>query len=204
MSSTPEIVFVGTSAFIATNVDDLLIITVFFFRAKLEGLRRWPVVLGQYLGIGALVAVSFAGTAITGLLPGEWIGALGLIPIGLGIREWVRYRGQSAVPTPTELGRTATSIDSLFAVVATTIANGADNLDVYVPLFASADFQASLTIMVLFAVLIAGWCVLGQWLGAHPAISELLRRRAGLVVPLMLVGLGIYIVITNRTWALLF
>jgi cadmium resistance protein CadD (predicted permease) len=161
------------------------------------------VVLGQYLGIGALVAVSFAGTAITGVLPGEWIGALGLVPIGLGIREWVRYGGQSAVPTPTGLGRTATSIDSLFAVVATTIANGADNLAVYVPLFASADFEASLTIIVLFAILIAGWCVLGQWLGAHPASSELLRRRAGLVVPLMLIGLGLYIVIINRTWALL-
>jgi len=54
---------VGASiwAFVATNVDDLLFLMIFFAN------RRFPVsqiVLGQYIGMGLLIAVSLLGLLI--------------------------------------------------------------------------------------------------------------------------------------------
>jgi cadmium resistance protein CadD (predicted permease) len=44
----------GTIAFAATNLDDILFLTVFFSQTD----HKWQVVVGQYLGFTALMLVS--------------------------------------------------------------------------------------------------------------------------------------------------
>jgi cadmium resistance protein CadD (predicted permease) len=83
----------------------------------------------------------------------------------------------------------------------TTIGNGGDNLAIWVPLFASAAASSggsgvgvAVTVAVFYvgaaAWLVGAWCTVacgGRWLAAG------LSRWGGVVVPLLLVGLGLYI-----------
>ncbi|HKB67575.1 MAG TPA: cadmium resistance transporter [Pyrinomonadaceae bacterium] len=61
-------------AFAATNVDDVFVLTLFFAQ---KNLKRWHVVVGQYLGLGGLITISLAGYFARLFIPHRWIGLLG-------------------------------------------------------------------------------------------------------------------------------
>jgi cadmium resistance protein CadD (predicted permease) len=60
-------------AFAATNIDDIFILTLFFAQ---KNLRRWQVVVGQYLGLAGLIAISLVGYFARLFIPKSWIGLL--------------------------------------------------------------------------------------------------------------------------------
>ena len=61
MDSLLAAAITGVAAFAATNVDDIFILMLFF--SKVDGeFRNRHVVLGQYLGFAALVALSVLGS----------------------------------------------------------------------------------------------------------------------------------------------
>src|SRR3712207_1916009 len=74
----------GITAFIATNIDDLVILLLFFSQVSAT-FRRRHIVIGQYLGFAALVIASLPGFFGGLVLPRHWIGLLGLVPIAFGI-----------------------------------------------------------------------------------------------------------------------
>lgn len=67
------------SAFAATNLDDLVILMLFF--AQGDRLRRRDIVSSQYLGFGLLVLASLPGFFGSLILPRLWIGLLGIMPV---------------------------------------------------------------------------------------------------------------------------
>ena len=73
-----------------------------------------------------------------------------------------------------------------------TLSNGADNISVYVPFFVIARSNLWL-ILSVYAVLVALWCFVGRWLGNHPLILRSVDQWGHWVVPLVFVGLGIYV-----------
>jgi cadmium resistance protein CadD (predicted permease) len=191
---------VGIAAFAATNLDDLLVVSVFFYQAEIEGRARGPVVLGQYLGIGALTSFSLLGTLIQGLLPGPWIGVLGLLPIALGIREWWRLRQHGSGRPQAAIGKAVSWASSVLSVAVVTVSNGADNIGVYLPLFAASPLEVVCMILGVFGVLTACWCAMGYWLGTRPLVTWWLRRHGPKVIPWILVALGLYIVFVHHPW----
>lgn len=79
--------------FAATNVDDALLLVVFFASAAegKDGMRRRHVLLGQALGFTLIVVASLAGTAVGSFLPAHYTGLLGFIPMLMGfwrMRAW--------------------------------------------------------------------------------------------------------------------
>ncbi len=73
--------------FAATDIDDIVILTLFFVAARTTGRPRpWQIVAGQYLGIGALALASAVVAAGLLVVPDPWTGLLGLLPIALGVR----------------------------------------------------------------------------------------------------------------------
>src|SRR5215203_5235094 len=148
---------VGAAAFAVTDVDDLVLLALWFSQ---PGRRVASIVIGQYLGIGVLVVISAVAALVSLAVPLQWLAWMGLLPIGLGIRLLLRDaadKTESAPPAAT----------SPIAVAAITIANGSDNLGVYVPLFASQP-DATVTYVLIFAVGTAVWCGLGYALVSHP------------------------------------
>ena len=177
-------------AFSATNIDDIFVLTFFFAQ---KNLRRWHVVVGQYLGLAALIAISLVGYFARLIIPQTWIGLLGLAPIAIGIKKLFDWKRGKENDTDKQ-----TNVASVFTVAAVTFANGGDNIGIYVPLFANSDATVLLITLITFGVLIAVWCAVGYYLGNHPAVNRIVDRYGHILVPFVLIGLGIYIILDSR------
>lgn len=169
-------------AFAWTNIDDIVLLAVWFAQPRR---RVSSIVLGQYVGIGALVALSALGALTALVLPREWIPLVGVVPVALGIKA-LFDRGGDNEPDGASAGTGA------FSVAAVTIANGADNIGVYVPLFASHP-EALPWYVAIFAIGTAVWCALGYALVAHPAVGSRLQRYGHLALPWVLIGIGLHV-----------
>lgn len=197
----PQLTAAATTAllaFVATNIDDIFILTLFFAETG-RRFSRWQVVLGQYVGFAALVALSLAGYFARFVAPEEWIGLLGILPIVIGLKKLLEVRSgkreEAQIEKPAARG--------VLTVAAVTFANGGDNLGIYTPLFASSNFFELVITLAIFFVLVAVWCALGYFLGRHPAVSVVLEKYGHLIVPFVLIGLGIYIMVESGTFHLL-
>ncbi|HEY9827308.1 MAG TPA: cadmium resistance transporter, partial [Stenomitos sp.] len=87
-----------------------------------------------------------------------------------------------------------------YQVAAVTLANGGDNIGIYVPLFAnSTRFELGIMLGV-FMAMIALWCFIAQYLARHPWFARPLTRYGHRIVPFVLVGLGIFIFVESGTY----
>jgi cadmium resistance protein CadD (predicted permease) len=184
MSELASVLGVGIPVFAATNADDLLLLAAFFADPRF---RPRSVVAGQLLGIGALVLVSALAALAAFSLPPGWVALLGIAPLWLGLRA-LRAPGDASEPeTPS---RPATA--PWLAVAAVTVANGGDNLGVYIPLFARAP-AAIPAYAAIFAALTLLWCWAGHRLVHHAALGGRLRIVLRRALPFVLIGLGLWI-----------
>ncbi|WP_262286254.1 cadmium resistance transporter [Micromonospora sp. MA102] len=180
----------AAGVFAATNIDDIVVLTVFFVAARGTGRPRpWQIVAGQYAGIGALVGVAVVVAAGLLVVPDPWTGLLGLLPIALGVRALLARRGDGDEP-PAVVG-------SLLGVAGVTVANGADNIAVYVPVFRALDPATGLVWLLVFAALVAVWCAAAALLGNHPRVVSLVGRAGHWLVPAVFIALGVVILATS-------
>ncbi len=189
----------ATIAFIATNIDDILVLMIFFSQVN-SSFHPQQIVIGQYLGFGLLIAASLPGYFGGFLVPKAWIGLLGFVPIILGIKSF--FDRETEVQTVSiNSGAKSNSLLPVqtYQVAAVTVANGGDNIGIYVPLFASVDFVRLIVTLAVFLVLIGVWCWVAYQLGRHSLIVHALTRYGHILVPFVLIGLGIYILWESGT-----
>ncbi|MBQ8837296.1 MAG: cadmium resistance transporter [Clostridia bacterium] len=175
----PSSVITSIVSFIGTNIDDIFILTLFFAQCK-----ALTVVLGQYLGMGALVGVSLLGAFGLSFIPEGYIHWLGVIPILLGVKAIFDRREDES--------KSGTGV---FGIALITVANGADNIGVYIPLFAGYSLPESLLAVAIFAVMTALWCFLGKKLASLPWLSAFLQKYKRVIVPVVFIALGAYILL---------
>ncbi|MEH1919925.1 cadmium resistance transporter [Nostoc sp.] len=205
----------GIIAFIATNIDDIIILLIFF--SQVDGnFRRRHILLGQYLGFAAIIIASLPGFFGGLVIQREWIGLLGLLPIGIGIHHLV-YKEEDTITVqtvssdfnqPTSTNPVLSFILSVlhrqtYKVSAVTIANGGDNISVYVPLFAGHDLASLGVIISVFFIMVGIWCAIAYFLSRQPTIADLLNRYGQAVIPFVLIGLGLFIMYDRGTFTLL-
>jgi cadmium resistance protein CadD (predicted permease) len=82
-------------------------------------------------------------------------------------------------------------------VASVTVANGGDNLGVYIPLF-SRELAWVPVYAAVFAVMTAFWCAAGYWLVHHPILGARIRTYGHVALPFVLIGLGLYILADAR------
>jgi cadmium resistance protein CadD (predicted permease) len=83
--------------FAVTNVDDIVILALFFGQATDQRGAAARVVVGQYLGFAGILAASIVGALGAGLLPDTMIPYLGLVPLLLGLcAAWRAWRDRHA------------------------------------------------------------------------------------------------------------
>lgn len=183
-----EIIILSIASFISTNIDDLIIST-FFFSSAMTKREIYSTVAGKYIGTGLLVLFSAVVSLGIGFLPLKLIGFLGLVPIALGIKEILKHHGNETYHSK--------SSSILCNVILVTVANGADNLGVYIPLlsgFSGADYAVFLAVFILMTAL---WCVLGYKISTLPFLKNIINKYRKIFVPIVYILLGIYILIKN-------
>ena len=198
----------GLAAFTATNIDDIVILTLFFAQVNAT-FRRRHILIGQYLGFSALLAASLPGFFGSFIVPHAWIKLLGLVPIAIGISSLLASDEEDSPESEIEIEQSKSSSlagflsPQTYSVAAITIANGSDNIGVYVPLFASSEWESLLIILGVFLTMVGAWCYAAYKLTTLPAITQLLTGYGSSLVPCVLIGLGVFIVKESLTLTLL-
>ena len=195
----------GMTAFTATNLDDILILLLFFSQVNAV-FRRRHIVFGQFLGFTALVLASLPGFFGRLIFPPDWIGMLGLLPIAIGLSRLLNPETDDS-EAEAELEQSEKSFFSSFlspqtySVAAVTVANGGDNIGIYVPLFASNTLESLAVILAVFFGMVGVWCYAAYRLIQMRAIADTLTRYGNQLVPFVLIGLGIAILVKSGTLA---
>ncbi|MCF3569370.1 cadmium resistance transporter [Planktothrix agardhii 1806] len=204
-------IFTGIATFTATNVDDLLILTLFFSKVN-DQFRPRQIIIGQYLGFVLLLLASLPGFFGSLFIPYDWIRWLGVVPVIFGIS----YLLKSKTDKEEDLKDVETLKISnnpsfwqnwlspqIYGVAAITVANGSDNIAIYFTLFASSSWESLLTIICTFLFLVGVWCYAAYRLTKFPAISKVFTGYGNTFVPCVLIGLGVFIVKENFLLAFL-
>ncbi|MCE7982013.1 MAG: transporter [Caldilinea sp. CFX5] len=186
--------------FAATNIDDLFVLMLFYAQTNAT-FTRWHVVIRQYLGFTALVAISLLGFVGGLLIPREWIGLLGVLPIAIGLRHWWQHKQEEDTPAEQAVAKTSV-MTAILSVAAVTFANGGDNIGIYTPLFATSDLPRLLIILLIFYLLVGVWCVVSYFLTHHKLVAKALTEYGHRIVPFVLIGLGVYILVESEAYTL--
>lgn len=185
--------------FIATNIDDVIVLSLFFARGAGRNGTTSRILVGQYLGfagiLGAAVLVSLGAGAF---LPEEAIPYFGLVPLLLGL--WAGWRAWQS--DDDDDAKVAGKPLAIWTVAAVTFANGGDNIGVYVPVFLNVGVAATVAYCVVFLVLVAALVALAKFVATRPGIDEILERWEHVLFPIVLVGLGIVILYTGGAFGL--
>jgi cadmium resistance protein CadD (predicted permease) len=189
---------IATVVFASTNIDDIFLLAAFFADPRM---RHRSIVVGQYLGIGVLVLISALAALLALVFPDGWVALLGIVPLLLGLSKLLALRadtvggeGGSEEHRIQDQGHKVERglRSQVLAVAGVTIANGGDNVGVYVPLFATT-LDAIATYALTFAVLTGVWCALGYLLVNNRVLGGAIRRYGHVVLPIVLIALGVYI-----------
>lgn len=185
--------------FIATNIDDIIVLSLFFARGAGQRGTTARITAGQYLGfagiLGAALLVSLGAGAF---LPPEAIPYFGLIPLALGLwAAWEAWRGDDD-----DDAKVAGKNVGVWTVAGVTFANGGDNIGVYVPVFLSVEPAAVAAYCVVFLMLVVVLVLLAKFVATRRPIAEVLERWEHVLFPIVLIGLGIFILVNGGAFGL--
>ena len=191
MTQALHTVVAGAWPFVVTNVDDFVLLCSLFVTVGRGGPTNRQIVTGQYLGIAVLVTASLLVALGLSPVPERWIGLLGLVPMALGVRGLLRLR------RPHPDGGHAASVTGVAGVMALTIADGGDNVSVYIPLFRQAGAGATLTYVAVFSVLTGVWCAAARVVADRRPLIAAIERVGHWLVPVLYIAIGLRIVIVS-------
>lgn len=217
-------------SFASTNIDDIFILTLFFSQIN-NDMKIKHIVIGQYLGIGLLTIISIIGALGVSVAPSEYVGFLGLVPIYLGVKAYFDYKKENKdnedvsnqelqndtnirsieleettyIQEKHRLNFAKSFINSsVIKVFSLTLANGADNIGIYVPLFTSMNLMGIIITVIIFMLLIALWCFIALKLSERSLVQKNIEKYKHIFVPIIFICLGVFILKESETISFVF
>lgn len=208
-----NLIIIAISAFLATNIDDIFLLTILFSN---EEYKSWEIVLGQYFGFFVLILISLTAYWLKFVVSSHFLAILGIFPIIIGIKKLLdrNHEKQQHLPlnkyengfekttkiTKSFLKNKYDTAISPLAIALITISNGGDNIGIYAPLFASYDLSEILITLAVFFVMVGFWCYIGKNFVSNSLFKEKIgnsEKFLELLMPMVLIFLGISILISN-------
>ncbi|HEM3210401.1 TPA: CadD family cadmium resistance transporter [Streptococcus suis] len=182
---------------------DLLIILMLFFAKRKSRKDIINIYLGQFLGSVSLILLSLLFAFVLDYIPSkEILGLLGLIPIFLGLK--VLLLGDSDGEAIAKDGLRKDNKNLIFLVAMITFAScGADNIGVFVPYFTTLNLANLIVTLLTFLVMIYLLVFSAQKLAQVPSVGETLEKYSRWFIAVVYLGLGIYILIENNSFDML-
>ncbi len=192
------------AAFVATNLDDIIILTLLFAQVNASFSKR-NIIAGQYIGFTIIILASLPGFFGGLIIQRPIIGLLGFVPIFIGIYKLIKRDDNDEIQIKTGNNNFFSNIitPQTYNVAAITFANGGDNISIYLPLFASSSWLGLLITISVFYILVGVWCAMGYYFTRHRAVTNIFNKYGNILAPLVLIGLGIYILVDSETISLL-
>ena len=182
---------------------DLLIILMLFFAKRKSRKDIINIYLGQFLGSVSLILLSLLFAFVLHYIPSKGIlGLLGLIPIFLGLK--VLFLGDSDGEAIAKEGLRKDNKNLIFLVAMITFAScGADNIGIFVPYFITLNLADLIVALLTFLVMIYLLVFSAQKLAQLPSVGETLGKYSRWFIAVVYLGLGIYILIENNIFNML-
>lgn len=182
---------------------DLLIILMLFFAKRKSRKDIINIYLGQFLGSVSLILLSLLFAFVLDYIPSkEILGLLGLIPIFLGLK--VLLLGDSDGEAIANDGLRKDNKNLIFLVAMITFAScGADNIGVFVPYFTTLNLANLIVALLTFLVMIYLLVFSAQKLSQVPSVGETLEKYSRWFIAVVYLGLGMYILIENNSFDML-
>lgn len=182
---------------------DLLIILMLFFAKRKSRKDIINIYLGQFLGSVSLILLSLLFAFVLNYIPSkEILGLLGLIPIFLGLK--VLLLGDSDGEAIAKDGLRKDNKNLIFLVAMITFAScGADNIGLFVPYFTTLNLANLIVTLLTFLVMIYLLVFSAQKLAQVPSVGETLEKYSRWFIAVVYLGLGIYILIENNIFDML-
>jgi len=201
-----ETIITSIVAFITTNIDDIFILMLLFSDSRI---KRGNVIAGQFAGIGTLIGVSFVGSFVKLIIDLKYVGLLGLVPIYIGFKSIVTFFSEKAdeeeaISVEVPVRDQGMDVQQILSVAAITIANGGDNISIYVPLYATLTGVGKIVMTTIFLMMTAVWCFIAIRLSSHSVFKKSIERYGHMIKPFVFILLGIYILYESKTLDLFF
>ena len=182
---------------------DLLIILMLFFAKRKSRKDIINIYLGQFLGSVSLILLSLLFAFVLHYIPSkEILGLLGLIPIFLGLK--VLFLGDFDGEAIAKEGLRKDNKNLIFLVAMITFAScGADNIGIFVPYFITLNLADLIVALLTFLVMIYLLVFSAQKLAQVPSVGETLEKYSRWFIAVVYLGLGIYILIENNSFNML-
>jgi cadmium resistance protein CadD (predicted permease) len=185
------------SGFVITNTDNLVIMVVLL---GANPNRRKAVLVGFFAATFGVIGVSAIGIAIGSILGGKLIGYLGLAPLLIGCHMlYGAYRGRDHEPPQIETLVDGADPRVWFSTFLLLLGNSGDSVAVFQPQQADSGRQAPLIFIICYlsmATLCAGlsWLIAGR-----RRLAQHIEKRAEVVLPWFMIGMGLYILSNSAT-----
>ncbi|WP_185696115.1 cadmium resistance transporter [Weissella viridescens] len=189
-------------AFVSSNLDDLVILTILYAEATTRK-QRWTILWGQLLGIGAILLLSIACVTMLHAFNLNYLNLLGIFPLLMGVNGFYKlYKSDETAKQDakrhTKIQKTAQKATGLTlgTIMTLTVSNGADNMGIYIPLFSKYSNTQMWGVLLLFVIMIPIWCWIGEKIADLPVIKNFVQKYQKVLVPIIYIGLGLYILFT--------
>jgi cadmium resistance protein CadD (predicted permease) len=183
---------VVAGTFAATNMDNLAILVGWMLSGQVA---RSHIAAGYALSIATVILVSAIFGLSSKIIPVQWIGWLGIVPMLLGVYALAgQFRGAEDQRVPDVAGHAA-----MFGVAATLVANSVDTIIVFAPLLVDTRDDIDPQLIGGFAVMGLAWYVLAAIMSRTAAKMDIVTRVAGWIAPLIMIAVGFYILSNTAT-----
>jgi cadmium resistance protein CadD (predicted permease) len=179
-------------SFAATNIDNLALLVGWLLAGR--GRNR-QILVGHLLGMLTILVLTVAFGMGANLLPVEYVGYLGVIPVSLvlkGLYDLSRSRSDTKDDAVRE------HVAPL-SIAATQVANGVDTVLVFGPLLADSESNIDLVVVIGFVAMTFAWFGLARFLEHHASRLTILERYGHWVAPIVLIIVGLYILDNTST-----
>jgi cadmium resistance protein CadD (predicted permease) len=196
MGSLLIAVTLGLVTFVATSLDNLLLLISFLGNPSYPKRVVAPAYIGSILGVVALSAL-LSVVARFGPLKGRGLVFLGFVPIGLGLYYAVRLvlpgRISEQEKLQQSMARTMRMRKGRAAVIAVTLAASGDSLATYTALF--ADTRTWLMPATVGGILLGAvaWTWVAEWIMRQTGAHRFIEKVGPILLPIVLIALGLYI-----------
>ncbi|GAO99260.1 cadmium resistance transporter [Fructobacillus ficulneus] len=190
----------GLVSYLGTSSDYFIILVLIFATFRQKNQVR-PIIIGAYLGNALLVLIAFLVGLTLKQVPAEWLlGLLGLIPIILGVKNFLTEEEEEEGEVFVEkLSQTASHKIVMTVVVMTIASCGADNLALYIPYFSLAGLDLLPIIFAMFFLILTLSMVAAYHLAQVKQIQEVFEKFGDGIQSLVYLILGIYILFEAGT-----
>ena len=185
------VIAIVAGAFIATNLDNLVLLIGLFGR---YADRRYEVTFGYLSGMLIIAALTYYVGRLAGTIPVTYLGLLGVIPILIGLTEILRlFRNKGVIRDPVAPGAGSTAVA---ATLLTQLGNGTDTIVTFSVLFSDSNDLGDHLVLACFTGMVLLFVLIAQLALRHPWLSRPTQLYGHYITPLILIAVGVY-VLTN-------